>query len=611
LRYVETAMKSLFKKTGNFLTSLRIWTINLFTLAFLVYLVVIVVAVVRQMPAAVDPEGKVLILAPEGLVLDQEVYPSNLNFPFSLPGTHQIQSRDLVRVIRAAAQDEGLAGVLLDFSNTAFAGPSTALAIAAELAKLRESGKPVIAFSDVLTTASYMMAAQANEVYVHQSGAVGISGLGGYRDYMRELTENLKLTIHNYSQGDYKSAVDGVTRNDMSEPDRRQRKEFYGPLWTSFKQAMADGRGLEAEVFQAMADLQPVVLIAEGGYDNLAYAEQQGVIDGTKSFPQFRAYMIEKFGRAEDEERETYPHIGHHAYLAQLDEDESESEDVVAVVFVQGALQTGPQGPGVAGSDDIARLIRQAYEAKDTRALVLRVNSPGGSIIASDIIRDELIAAQGKDLPVYVSMGDVAASGGVWVSTPADRIYAERSTLTGSIGVAVAFPTLENVYDYIGVHFDGVTTSEYAGWSPALAVNEELDAIFARWAGGAYEHFVNSVAADREQDRDYIRSIAGGRVWLAPKALELGLIDELGDLEAAISAVAAAAGLEDYRVNYVVQEPSLAFQLLRQFSGRMGIGLDPGYRRWGSRLSEFLSILEGISQPTATVICTECVLELR
>ncbi len=604
-------MKSLFEKIGNFLTSLRIWTINLFTLAFLVYLVVIVVAVVRQMPTAVDPEGKVLILAPEGLVLDQEVYSSNLNFPFSLPDTDQIQSRDLVRIIRAAAEDEGLAGVLLDFSNTTFAGPSTALAIAAELAKLRESGKPVIAFSDVLTTASYMMAAQANEVYVHQSGAVGISGLGGYRDYMRELTENLKLTIHNYSQGDYKSAVEGVTRNDMSEPDRRQRKEFYGPLWASFKQAMADGRGLEAEVFQAMADLQPVVLIAEGGYDNLAYAEQQGVIDGTKSFPQFRAYMIEKFGRAEDEERETYPHIGHHAYLAQLDEDESESEDVVAVVFVQGALQTGPQGPGVAGSDDIARLIRQAYEAEDTRALVLRVNSPGGSIIASDIIRDELIAAQGKDLLVYVSMGDVAASGGVWVSTPADRIYAERSTLTGSIGVAVAFPTLENVYDYIGVHFDGVTTSKYAGWSPALAVNEELDAIFARWASGAYEHFVNNVAADREQDRDYIRSIAGGRVWLAPKALELGLIDELGDLEAAISAAAAAAGLEDYRVNYVVQEPSLAFRLLRQFSGRMGIGLDPDYRRWGSRLSEFLGILEGISQPTATVICTECVLELR
>ena len=171
------------------------------------------------------------------------------------------------------------------------------------------------------------------------------------------------------------------------------------------------------------------------------------MIDGTRSFPRFRAYMIEKFGKSEDEERETYPHISADQYFAQLPPEEDEAEDAVAVVFAEGAIQTGSIAPGVAGARDVSRLIRRAYEDERTRAIVLRVNSPGGSIIASDIIRDELVAAKEKDLPVYISMGDVAASGGMWISTPADTIFSEPTTITGSIGVAIAFPSVENICD--------------------------------------------------------------------------------------------------------------------------------------------------------------------
>ena len=604
-------MKRFFSWLGAFLTGVRVWTINILTLVVLVYVVGSVVFLIRQMPQDVDPSGKVLNLNPETVVQDVEVYPDEFVFPFAMPDEDQLQTRDLVRLIRAAAADESLAGVLVDFSSTAFAGPSTALLVAEELTALRESGKPVIAYSESLSTGAYLQAAQADEIFLHPSGAVAVSGIGGYRDYTRELTEKLKITIHNYSQGDYKSAVEGLTRNDMSEADREQRLALYQPIWATLKLRMAEARGVSPDVFQTLADEHSVPLLAEAGYDNLRFAEEQGLIDGTMTFPELRGYMIERFGRdnSEDETRETYPHIAWQSYMAQLEPEPETASDAVAVVFVQGGIQHEAMGPGVAGSKDIAPLIRRAHEDEDTRALVLRVNSPGGSIIGSDQIRDEFEAAAAKGIPVVVSMGDVAASGGVWVSTPAQRIFAEPTTITGSIGVAVAFPTLENLFDYIGVHFDGVTTSEHAGWSINRPVNEKLDALFARWASSAYERFVDTVAESRDKDADYVRSIAGGRVWLAPDALERGLIDELGTMEDAIAYAAEAASIDDYRVNYVTKPISPAFALLRQFDLSVSSAVDGNLTTAAEHIVNAMQGLEGLNAPQATVMCTVCVFD--
>lgn len=605
-------MKNFFARLGAGLSIIRVWTVHLFTLFLLIYFVGGAIYLLSKRPERVDPAGKVLILNPEGIVQDQEVLPSEFGFPLGLPTQKQIQARDLVRLIRAAAVDEKLAGVLLDFSNTDFAGASTALNIAGELAALREAGRPVIAYSEVLDTSGYLMAAQADEIYVHPSGALAINGIGGYRDYTRELTDKLKITIHNYSQGDYKSAVEGRTRNDMSDADRQQREEMYGPIWTALKQGMTGARDLDPDQFQDLADNYSVPMLTEGAYDGLAYARAQGLITGTRTFPELRAQMIERFGKLDDGEdsRETYPHIGWQAYLNQLEPENSEAEHAVAVVFVEGAIQKAKMSPGVAGSDDIAPLIRKAHENESTRAIVLRVNSPGGSVIASDIIRDELAAAKAKGLPVIVSMGDVAASGGVWVSTPADTIFAEPTTITGSIGVAIAFPTLENVFDYVGVNFDGVTTSEHAGWGLNLGMNEKLDAIFYRWASSAYQRFIDQVATSRGKDSDYIRSIAGGRVWLAPRALELGLIDELGTMEDAISYAALQAELDDYRVDYVVQEVSPAIALLRAFSRSATGGVVAPYNIFSDRVAKLQAVLEDLGQPKATLLCSHCLVEM-
>ena len=605
-------MKGFFTKLGNALTVLRVWTVNLFTLLILVYVVGLAVFALRQMPGKVDPTGKVLILNPEGVILDQEVYPSELKFPFAMPDKEQIQSRDLLRLIRTAAKDERLSGVLVDFSDVSFAGPSTALRIAGEMENLKASGKPVIAYSESLSTGSYLIAAQANEIYVHPSGALAISGLGGYRDYVRELMQNLKITIHNYSQGDYKSAVEGLTRDNMSDADREQRTALIEPIWKAMKERMAAPRNLQPEVFQDFADNHVIPLLNEAGYDNLAHATRKGLIDGTKTFAELRAFMIEKFGKevSEDEERDTYPHISWSAYRAQIAPERETAEDAVAVVFVEGTIQTGDMRPGVAGSADIAPLLRRAQENDKTRAIVMRVNSPGGSILGSDQIRDELEAAAKKGLPVVVSMGDVAASGGVWISTPADTIFAEPTTITGSIGVAVAFPTVENVLDHIGVNLDGVTTSQHAGWNPGRPVDEKLDAIFARWASSAYQRFVDVVADSRGKESAYIRSIAGGRVWLAPKALELGLIDQLGTMEDAVEYAAARAGLESYRVDYVVKPVSPTIELLRRFWITAEDSSARSFNLFADSASKMMETLDNLSQPRATVMCTICPVEV-
>jgi protease IV len=603
-------VKNLFAKISSFLTGLRVWTVNLLTLALVVYLVGGLVFMLVKMPGKVDPQGKVLILNPEGLVKEQEVFPSD---PLGALGMEeeQLQTRDLVKLIRAASADEQLAGVLLDFSKTRFSGAGTALLLAEELKALKASGKPVIAYSEAMGTSSYLMATQADEVYLHPSGALALSGIGGYRNYTRELTDKLKITIHNYSQGEFKSAVEGMTRTDMSEPDRLQREELYGPIWDALKTAIAESRGVQPDMLQDFADNRTAPLFAEAGYSSLAHAQEQGLIDGTRTFPELRDLMIERFGRSdEEEERVTYPHISWRAYQAQLPEEDSSAEDAVAVVFVEGAIQQGEQAPGVAGSADIAPLLRKAHESKSTRALVLRVNSPGGSIIASDLIRDELVAAQKKGLPVIVSMGDVAASGGVWVSTPGDKIYAEPTTITGSIGVAVVFPTIENTLDYIGINADGVTTSKNAAWGLHLPVDEQLDAIFARWASDAYEHFVATVADSRSKEEDYIRSIAGGRVWLAPKAVELGLVDELGTLEDAVAYAASQADLDEYRVDYVTKPVSPAIALLRRFSVSAGMGPGSSYQTFAARMDSLFTLFGDISEPKATVMCAECMVEM-
>ncbi|MDA9603468.1 signal peptide peptidase SppA, partial [bacterium] len=593
------ALKSIFSWLGRFLEKARTVMLNLGT-AFV--LIIITFAIIGGLsssgPDVTEKDGRVLFIDPIGTVVDQEVFNSDFMFNFGTnSSTDQIQTRDLIALIRAAAEDEEIPAVFIDFSSTGFAGPTTAINIAKELKALRESGKRVIAFNDRLSTTSYLMASQASEVWVHPVGSISVRGLGGMRPYQKELYENLKINFHNYSQGDFKSAVEGNTRTDMSENDKLQREALLNPIWDEMKLLMAEGRDIELGDIQSFAD-DYVGFFGEAAIGNIAYAKANNIIDGTKSFPEFRQYMIEEFGLDEEAETETYKTISYNEYADQMEDDFSDSENEIAIITAEGAIMEGEITQGVAGSSGIVKQIRSAHENENTKAIVFRVNSPGGSIIASEMMRDELFAAKKKGIKVVVSMGDYAASGGVYISTPADYIFAEPTTITGSIGVAIALPTLENAMDYIGVNFDGVVTSKHGGWDPTQAIDEDLDKIFAGWGADAYDRFVNFVADSRSQSYEDIKAIAGGRVWIATSAKEIGLVDEIGGIDDAIAYAVNLTELEDYQVEYYGQQLSPEELILRELLENFDVSIkEPKVFSALNGLTDLYETLTGIQQP--------------
>ena len=607
------ALKSIFSWLGRFLEKARTVMLNLGTAFVLIFFTIIIIgALTSSGPEVKDPSGRVLFIDPVGTVVDQEVFNtdflSNLGADSSMD---QIQTRDLIKLIRVVAKDEDIPAVFIDFSATRFAGPTTVINIAKELRALRESGKRVIAMNDRLNTTAYLMASQASELWVHPVGSISVQGIGGMRNYNKDLFDNLKITIHNYSQGDFKSATESSTRSSMSENDRMQREALLTPIWDEMKSLMAEGRGIESDDIQSFADGY-VGFFGEAAIGNIAYAEANNIIDGTKSFPEFRQYMIEEFGLDEEADTKTYKTISYNEYAKQIDDELSESDNHIAVITAEGAIMEGEITQGVAGANGVVKQIRSAHEDENTKAIVFRVNSPGGSIIASEMMRDELFAAKEKGIDVIVSMGDYAASGGVYISTPADYIFAESTTITGSIGVAIALPTLENAMDYIGVNFDGVVTSKHGGWDPTQAIDEDLDKIFAGWGADAYDRFVSFVAESRSQSYEDIKAIAGGRVWIATSAKEIGLVDEIGGIDDAITYAANMAELEDYQVEYYGQKLSPEELILKELLENFDVSLEePKVLSALNGLADLYETLTDIQEPRALLTCKDCLVELN
>jgi len=396
----------------------------------------------------------------------------------------------------------------------------------------------------------------------------------------------------------------------MSENDRMQREALLNPIWDEMKSLMAEGRGITSDDIQSFAD-DYVGFFNQAEIGNIAYAKANNIIDGTKSFPEFRKYMIKEFGLDEEAETETYKTISYAEYGKQIDDDLSDSDNHIAVITAEGTIMEGESSQGVAGANGVVKHIRSAHENENTKAIVFRVNSPGGSIIASEMMRDELFAAKEKGIDVVVSMGDYAASGGVYISTPADYIFAEPTTITGSIGVAIALPTLENAMDYIGIDFDGVVTSKHGGWDPTQAIDDDLDKIFASWGADAYDRFINVVAESRSQSYEDIKQIAGGRVWIAASAKEIGLIDEIGGMEDAITYAANMAELEEFQVEYYGEELSPEELILKELVENLDVSLgEPKVLSALNGLTELYETLIDIQEPKALLTCKDCLVDL-
>jgi len=600
------ALKSVFNFLGRFLTSTRIVVTNLITFIFLALVFIGLISVFIPNERSIDKEGKVVILNPEGVLVDQEVQYSD--FQFSFGQVEQIQTRDLIKLIQSISKDEDIPAVLVDFSGLSYSGPTNLIKISQEIQKLSEL-KRVIAFSDRYTTSSYLIAAHADEIYIHQAGGFDIQGIGGYRSYSKSLYENLKMKVYNYSQGDYKSAVEGLTRDSMSDFDKKQRKALYDPIWSKYKEIIAQARGISKDNVQNFADSY-FDFIGEAAFDNIDAGIEQDYLTGVKSFPEFRSFMIDEFGKDESSDRETYNYITYQEYSSSMKEDKEKSENIISVITAEGAIVEGEISQGFAGSAGIARQIRKAHEDDKTKAIVFRVNSPGGSIIASEIIRDELLQAKNKGKKVVVSMGDYAASGGVYISTPADYIFAHPTTITGSIGVAIAFLTTEDSLEYIGISKDGVQTSKFAGWTPELPVTKELDNIFNNLAERSYQRFLEVVSESRKKDVSEINKIAGGRVWIGTDALQIDIIDELGDIDDAIGKAAALAKISDYQLKYSSSDVSFVETVLSEIFGKLSLPLEKiKFVNASESIYKFLTELAPFNKPSASMICKVCIIE--
>jgi len=604
------ALKSIFSWLGNFLEKTRVVLLNVATAFILIVITVAILGGIFSGDAEIDKEGKVVFLDPAVVITDEEAFADSL---FANTDINQMTFRDFENLVKELADDEEIAAIVIDFSSTGFAGPTTLLNVAALMEKLQASDIELIAYSDYFDTSTYLLASYADEIWGHSSGSFGLRGLGSYRTYINELlTKNLKFTIHDFSEGTFKSAAENVTRSNMSDFSRKQSEELLNPLWNVMKTLIAEQREMNIEDVQDFADNHPTGFLGEANYINLNAATEIGFIDGVKSYPEFRAHMIEKFGLDEDSDRETYPNISYQEYMDTFEIEKDSADNKVAVVTVEGTITRGEIQPGIAGADGLARLLRSAHEDEDVKALVVRVNSGGGTVMASEIIRDEIQRAQSKGINVVVSMGDVAASGGVWISTPAEYIFAEPTTITGSIGVAIAFPTLENTMDEIGIDFDGVVTTKNAGWDLNQAVPPEIKAAIQDDTVKIYDRFISLVAESRNESEEYIRTIAEGRVWIGTKALELNLIDEIGNFDDAVAKAAELASLEEYEVDFFKETLDPEIQVLLELTESFDIKLiDQQTLNSFKSMTEILNEVLQVSKPTTLIACQTCEVALQ
>lgn len=501
-----------------------------------------------------------LVIAPEGAIVEQ-FSASALDRAIGKALGDEVQEtqlRDILRALDAAAKDPNIDRVVLMPDKISGAGISTLREVGQAMTRFRESGKEIVAFGDGYGQGQYYLAAHANRVYMHPDAAAFLEGFGGYGPYLKGAFEKLGAEVRLFRVGEFKSAGEFLIRSDMS-PEAREAQLFWlGDLWTRFVGEVAAQRKLKAE--DLLADVDNAVALVEGVKGNLGQlALDQGLVDALKTRDQLRVELIEK--GAKDEENETFRQIDLGDYIAHIDLHTmpTPGRPEVAIVVAQGDIVDGDQPPGTVGGDSTAQLLRDAREDENVKAIVLRVDSPGGSAFASEIIRREVELAQEAGKPVVASMGDVAASGGYWISMNADKIIADPSTITGSIGVFGLWLNFPEGLSKLGITTDGAATSWLIGaFDPTRPFDERAGSIIQQSINHIYDQFITKVGAARGKEPSQIDAVARGRVWSGQQALENGLIDATGSLGDAIAAAADLGKLEadSYTVRYVEEELS-------------------------------------------------------
>jgi protease-4 len=495
--------------------------------------------VISEQPAAVDPLK---------ILLSQEV------------PTHEYRQRDIIRALDLAVSDNRVKAVVLDLSRFMGGGQTSLAAIGERLDAVKKAGKPVYAFATAYADDGYQLAAHASEIWVDPLGGVLPTGPGGSRLYYKGLLDQLGVKAHIYRVGTYKSAVEPYMRSDMSPEAKEATKAVYDEMWGQWRADVAKARP-GANLDALLTDPASATEAAKGDMAQLALAN--GLVDKLGDQIAFGKYLAAKVGKDRKESIGGFAATKMDALLAAKSPDRS--GDPIGVVTIAGEIVDGEGGPGTAAGDTIAELIYDALKEDDLKALVVRVDSPGGSVMASERIRLALLEAKKRKLPVVVSMANLAASGGYWVSTPADAIFAEPSTITGSIGIFGVVPSAEEALGKWGVATDGVKTSPLSGEPNVLGgISPDFDRLVQSVIEKGYRDFLSRVAISRKKTVEQVDAIAQGRVWAGGTARQLGLVDRIGNIDDALAEAARLAKLDkgDWHPRYIEPQPDFASGLL-------------------------------------------------
>ncbi len=542
------------------------------------------------------PEQAALLIAPSGPLVEDSAPVDPVSAFLNQDYERPILLHDLVRAIQWAAGDDRITALILNLED--LAGPSTSqtLELTEAIADFKATEKPVIAVGDFYSQAQYLLASQADQVLLHPEGGMFLEGFSVYRSYLRSFLEKVRVTMHVFRAGENKSAVEPYLRDDMSESERAVVSRWISGLWAAYTELAEAGREMPQGSLNAFID---------GFAEELAASENDlaetllagGWVDALADHTEMNTLLAERVGVTDEEGlAET---VAFERYFEDMKQQRMLAEEglpLIAIVPVEGTLMPGESEEGMAGSDTINGYIDTAMEAEDIAAIVLRVNSPGGSVFASDLIRRKLAEAREVGIPVVVSMGTVAASGGYWIAAEADQIWALPTTLTGSIGAFSAFPTIEGIFEYLGVTSDGVGTTSLAGAvSLDRGVSPEMARIIQALSYSAYNDFVDLVARGREMEPEAVEAIAGGLVWTGAEAAEIGLVDELGGLDQAVAAAATLAGVENWRTGRTTVPPSFESVLLEELSRSLGASLPVSWGWTDSMVASLKPVVKGLS----------------
>jgi protease-4 len=554
------------------------------------------------------PGTAALVIAPRGTLVDQlsgDALDRALARAQGAP-LRETLVRDVIDALRSARDDDRIKAVVLDLDELTGGGLSKLQEIAVELRRFKESGKPVIAVGDGYTRDQYYLAAQADNVYMHPMGLVLVDGYSRFLPYYKSLLEKVYVDYNVWTVGEYKSFVEPITRDDMSPQDEEASKLYLDELWGAYQADVTAARELAAPALQRYAD-DIVALLDEADGDSARLAVDYGLVDELLT----RDVMRERIREAVGEEKPTtgqadvYPEVSLDDYVAwlRMEQPPERRPNKVAVIVAAGTILDGTQPPGSIGGDSTAELVRLARADSAVKALVLRVDSGGGSAFASDVILRELERFQETDRPVVVSMGSVAASGGYWIAMGADEIWASPTTLTGSIGVGAMIPTIPRALDWLGVHVDGIGTTELAGGLEITRpIGEGMKGLIGHTVRHTYDDFVGKVAEHRERSAAEIEAAAQGRVWTGSDALARGLVDELGDLPDAIESAAELAGLESdsYMLDYVEQQLGFVETMMLSMTAKVVVGVERlvDTPRWPATVTQ---ALESTLEPLAFI----------